>query len=129
MGIARYLCAAASCLCLLGCDKAKDDGATFMRQLEYEKKVDRLERQVADLESSLERTSNVVKAQSNYIDAIADQSDRIADVVSKNARINNENAANDMTLRGACGTEFIKLENGTYREKNKGCTVKDLKAG
>lgn len=83
-------------------------------------RVEELESKIEDLESESRATKESVSS----VDSLASS---LSQTVARNARISNENAAKDMTLRGACGTEYIQLTNGSWGIHNKTCTVADLK--
>lgn len=123
MGIARYLRHAAPILAVTGCNAdTVDSTADLQRRAQYEQKVDRLEDKVSQLQ--LESTHH-----DKMIDALSNDVGTVNNAINNNAKIANRNAARDMTRRGACGIDYIRLEDGSYRQINKTCTEKDLTAG
>lgn len=88
-------------------------------------KVDQL---VGDLETRIVALERQVEfAEGDIKNAFAAQ-DRLRTVVNKNADIENREAVQEMTARGACGTETIRYPNGGWTVRNKECTVKDLRS-
>lgn len=117
MGFTRYLCYAAPVLA--SCSQQPESTYQFGRELRYEQTVDRLEVEVAALKRDQ-------AAQAKLISSIIEDQGTTAEAINNIARISNENAAADMTRRGACGQEYIRLESGAYTLRNRTCTVGDL---
>jgi len=81
--------------------------------LSQDAKIADLERKVAMLERELE-----------IIDGARES---LRETVNKNAAVANDNALQNMTKSGACGTERVDYPDGSWTFRNRKCTKADFK--
>ena len=120
MGRTGAICYAAPILILSACSDSKADDIQVNRDTRTELRLLELETKVTRLERYQRETADQMKSLTEG--AIA-----TAETVARNAKIANDNWVKEMTAEGACGQEYIRLENGAYRQRNKECTPDDLK--
>ena len=98
------------------------DGAesrSAQRIANLEARVDTLERELADVRGDVSgvRALGLENAQN---------ADSLRGTVNHNADLRNREKVDEMTRRGACGTEMVRLENGGYHNRRIPCTLDDL---
>ena len=81
---------------------------------------------IAELEQKVRALEGDNAANTKAISNLYDQISRTLKLLNSNADVANENAAKDMTRRGACGTERVAYPDGSWTVRNRTCTVKDL---
>lgn len=110
-----------------GCEKQTftESEIREMTRVETERQVHDL--RVASLkhDDQLKALGERLDAESKYLDVVGKTAGSVADLVAKNAKAANENALNDMTRRGACGTVWQPGPAG-YVLANKRCTINDM---
>lgn len=108
---------------LSGCDDSSADKAqlatTNLRVTTLEERVNALSDDLAKTKAELATARLVALNASSATESIRK-------TVNANVQTANRNTLNDMTRRGACGTEAVPAGNGGYVFANKRCELKDL---
>lgn len=112
---------------LSGCKQGASSSATKADVNALSARLTVSEITVGRLEADNAKLRSDVNELRGFVLLVNKSLDKTQDVVTNNARAMNDNTLADMTLRGACGTEYVPAGNGGYVLANKKCTKADLK--
>lgn len=111
---------------LVGCDNATEAG--FRQDIALLREENTILRARLDgLEGRISEIDNGVRGVRALGIENAENADRLRKVVNSNADLHNKEKVEEMTARGACGTELVQLENGIWQNRRIPCTLKDLR--
>jgi hypothetical protein len=128
MGFTRHLCYAAPALILAACNgPIKRDEAEVIAKTEATISAAQLQVQIDGMETQINALKDEQAIQARMISALVSDADSTTKTLNQAIRVMNENWANDMTRRGACGQEYVRAEDGSTRLRNRKCTHADLK--
>lgn len=86
-----------------------------------------LRARVAELEQRIQEVDGKATEAKVEAEITGAAHESLRETFNENVRVSNENAVNQMTARGACGTEWFQDEYGRWVQRNKRCKLDDLK--
>ncbi|URD60486.1 hypothetical protein M8312_11935 [Sphingomonas sp. KRR8] len=120
-----------SFLALAGCDplvrrSEAEDIAEDHAEAAQQRALAAANERADELEQRLRRVEQRLGEAEGQVHEVAAQASTTSQIVNNNAKVANSNAMADMTRRGACGTEMVRLQSGGVIIQNKTCTAADL---
>lgn len=127
--MSRNIYIALFCLAATSCNSGRGDDGTRETVIEDHAQIVTLRERVDGLEGKMSGLQSESAAAEQRLSALEGAHQILARTFDRNARAANEDAAKEMTRRGACGEESYVDNYGYTRLRNKECTVKDLRVG
>ena len=96
------------------------DDVSADNDAELATRIAELEQQVTDLQRQIGGVRDLSLS-------VAESHESLRGTFNNNVDLRNQEKVNEMTRRGACGTEMVRLDNGGFLNRPIPCTMEDLR--